>query len=234
VLAERHGRATWSPPAPYGYAETVQSAGMVVAPLLAGFTITLIGLLLGSARSGVRYPDTALTVLVAAVAILLAAVQCAYAARQYVVTPAEIGAWWPGVDDPDDRGELGQWWELRAEQLAHRKLHSLWASRFRLTYHGGIMLVLLGLAIVLVPPEQMNDISPMPWVAVVLAGLAVVGEGTWVVATGRSKTPDRAAAVHERALEWLSPAYVPELRAAREAMKQRRAKWEEAPRDDPS
>jgi MFS family permease len=124
MLTERHGMPTWERPVPYGYPETIQSAGMVVAPLLAGFTITLIGLVVDTSNQGIRYRDTALLILAGAVAALLTAVQCAYAARQFMVTPDEIEAWWPGVTNAADPNEVTQWWELRAEQFAHQKIQS--------------------------------------------------------------------------------------------------------------
>ena len=86
----------WKVPVKYGYGEAVQQAGTIVAPLLAGFTIALIGLLL-SEHVSVRYPDAALCVLVGAVVFLLAAVQCGYAARQFIARPDEIVSWWPGL-----------------------------------------------------------------------------------------------------------------------------------------
>lgn len=129
----------------------MQSAGLVVAPLLAGFTITLIGLLLDTSHGGIAHRDVALLVLIGAVGALLGAMQFAYAARQFAVKPDEIEAWWPGLDDPKDDDVVEQWRELRAEQLAHQKMHERWGKRFRLAYHLGVMLLLVGLAVVLIP-----------------------------------------------------------------------------------
>jgi hypothetical protein len=233
MLAERGGMPTWERPVPYGYPETIQSAGMVVAPLLAGFTITLIGLIVDTSNQGIRYRDTALLILAGAVAALLAAVQCAYAARQFMVTPDEIEAWWPGVNNAADQNEVTQWWELRAEQLAHWQMHSRWAARFRYAYHTGVVLVLAGLAAVLIPPHGM---STARWVAVVVVAGAALGEALWITGTSLSplyewepgpgerfkslKRCGRWIARHPpfgRPIRWSAPSYFDELRNARTA-----------------
>jgi MFS family permease len=176
-------RTPWKTPVRYGYGEAVQSAGTIAAPLLAGFTITLIGLLVPSQES-IRYPDVALAILMGAVACLLAAVQCAYAARQFLVTPEEIEAWWPGMDRLEQ--PYGEDWVKRryAEQRAHSELHSRWGRRFRYTYHAGIMLVLLGLVVVLLPPAHPpGGIMFSRWLAVALAALAFLAEVVWISTT---------------------------------------------------
>ena len=225
MLAERHGWPTWKPPARYGYAETIQSAGMVVAPLLAGFTITLIGLLVDSPGKSIRYGSLALAILVAASVLLITAIQCAYAARQYMVRPDELEAWWPGLDDPDDQGEVRRWWELRAEQLAHRDMHSLWAGRFRRAYHLGILAVFAGLALVLMPPRFPDAVGAARWTAIAIAVLAVIGEALWIVVSGRADREGQGLVADERTgldrlredgfLRWVSPSYVEQLGRAR-------------------
>ena len=144
-------------PGRYGYAEALQSAGMTVAPLLAGFTITLLGLLVNTSSGGIRYRNLALVIFAGAIASLLAAIQCAYEAREFAATPAQIESWWPGIEDAADAGEVDMWWELRAEQRAHQSLYNLWAKRFRVVYHLGVVLLLVGLVVVLIPPNRASD-----------------------------------------------------------------------------
>jgi hypothetical protein len=151
MLSKAHGWPTWQRPGRYGYADALESAGLIVAPLLAGFTITLVGLLLDTSTEGIAHRDLTLVILVGSVGALLAAMQFAYAARQFAVKPDEIGSWWPGLDDPSDDGVIEQWRELRAEQLAHQTMHDRWGKRFRDAYHLGVMLLLIGLVVVLIP-----------------------------------------------------------------------------------
>jgi hypothetical protein len=233
VLAERHGRPTWKPPGLYGYAETIQSAGMVVAPLLAGFTIALIGLLVDSSSDNIRYSNLALMVLVASAVLLVAAIQCAYAARQYVVRPDEIEAWWPGIEDETDPGQEWRWRDLRAEQLAHREMHSLWAGRFRHAYHLGILLVFVGLALVLMPPRFPDAVGAARWGAIAIATVAVIGEAIWIVVSGRTEraaqnVPSDRRTPRQRLREdgflgWLSPSYVKQLTRARAQLEAEKA-----------
>jgi nitrate reductase gamma subunit len=225
MIAARGGRPTWNPPSPYGYPESVQAAGMIVAPLLAGFTIALIGLTVDTSNLGVRYRDTALLVLTGAVAALLAAIQCAYSARRYLALPDEIAAWWPGVESDQDAGEIEQARELQADQLAHRLLHERWATRFRVVYHAGILLVLAGLAIVLIPPDPKDaHITTVRWAAVVLAASAAAAELLWIAATALTsrRGRGRASRVVVATARRLVPSYEVRLRDARAALALRR------------
>ena len=179
----------WKPPAPYGAPDSVQATGTVAAPLLAGFTITLIGLVVDTSNQGIRHRDTALLALMAAAASLLAAIQCAYSARRYMVVPDELTSWWPDAKDHPET----QLRRRQEEQFAHRLLHTQWATRFRVVYHVGIILMLAGLTVLLIPPEAARpvtgqtvpqaDVSTVRWLAIGLAGASAVGEVIWIAAT---------------------------------------------------
>jgi nitrate reductase gamma subunit len=184
------GGPTWQAPGKFGYAEAVQSAGTIVAPLLAGFTIAMIGLVVDTSNKGVRHRDLALLVLTAAASALLAAIQCAYSARQYLATPDQFQSWYPDLETAEpyeeDAGKglsrpVQTWWAARSEQAAHTALHARWAKRFRVLYHVGVVLVLCGLAVTLIPP---GHVSATRCVAVGLASLAALAEALWVAATG--------------------------------------------------
>lgn len=54
----------WSVPKPYGAPAALQSAGTVAAPLLAGFSFALVGLVLTSPER-IRWPDATLVLLTA-------------------------------------------------------------------------------------------------------------------------------------------------------------------------
>lgn len=210
------GRPTWRAPERYGYAEAVQAAGGIVAPLLAGFSITLIVLVIDRGDV-IRCPDLALVLLVGAATSLLAAIQCAYSARQYVVRPDELEAWWPEIDDEKSPYAAEERDAVRAEQFGHARLHALWARRFRAAYHAGVLLVLSALVAILVPS---GEIPPLRWAAISLACAAVAAETAWVLATivsGWWKPADPAPQSevggaeprpwHRRLVEWLVPPY---------------------------
>jgi hypothetical protein len=194
----QHGGPTWRRPSPYGAPESVQAAGTVAAPLLAGFTITLMGLVVDTSNQGIRHRDTALLVLMAAVASLIAAIQCAYSARRYMVLPDELTSWWPDAMDKGNPGRRRLLRQLQNEQFAHRLLHVQWADRFRYTYHAGILLMLAGLAVVLIPPKPTTtsgsgqsvgqvDISMVRWLAIILAGASALAEFIWITASWLNK-----------------------------------------------
>src|SRR5438874_2220362 len=76
----------WDRPVPYGAPASVQSAGAVAAPMLAGFAFILATLdLTNSTRF--RWPDATLLLLVLSGLSLIAAVQCGVWARYYDITP---------------------------------------------------------------------------------------------------------------------------------------------------
>ena len=236
MASNPHG-PTWRRPSPYGAPDSVQASGTVAAPLLAGFTITLMGLVVDTSNNGIRHRDTALLVLMAAVAFLLAAIQCAYSARRYMVLPDELTSWWPAVNDPENRGRDSLLRQLQDEQFAHRLLQTQWADRFRFTYHMGIVLMLAGLAVVLIPPSAANpgpgqaaqtvahaDISTIRWLAIVLAGGSAVAELIWIAATSLNKREARGrlGRLVIAGARRLVPFYDARLRDARASLATRR------------
>jgi hypothetical protein len=108
--------------------------------------------------------------LVAAGVAFIAAVQCSFWARQYVVTPDDFKLWHP--DYPPVR--------TQALQRLHNLGFSEWNSRLNRTYRGAILLLLLGVTFALIPPGHIG------WsrsVSVAIAALACVAEASWIAAT---------------------------------------------------
>jgi hypothetical protein len=225
------GWPTWKRPVPYGIAEAIGAAGTVVAPLLAGFSVTLIVLTLDVVSSAgtasgaeatagaspaaaqpasILHPDLALTFLVAAVAMLLAAVQCAFWARQYQATPGEIEEWWGKLDDTEDEIVKSNWEAARREQFGYVELQLRWIKRFRIAYHAGILLVLGALIVLLIPA---GDVPASRCVAIGLAIVAALAELAWIAATelaarwGPGEPPDPP--LHRRLVRAIVPRHVP-------------------------
>src|SRR5215467_7059000 len=84
----------------HGPARALESVSGIAAPLLAAASVTVIGVIVQQPNS-LAWPSLALTLLVLAAIALIASVQCGFWARHYVVTPAEIAAWWPMMDTKD-------------------------------------------------------------------------------------------------------------------------------------
>ena len=88
------------PPAPLGRSAAYQAVGEVAAPLLAGFSITLVGVI-AQGPSTIRWPGAALLLLTVAAASLLFSVQAAFFGRQLYWTRADLTAWY-STGPPDD------------------------------------------------------------------------------------------------------------------------------------
>lgn len=163
------------PDVAYSYPAAIDAAGTVAAPLLAGFAITLAALVITS-PGDLLLPDLTLTLLVSSAIALLAALQCAFWARQYVVTPSQIIEWWPQLREPSaDNKAL--WDQLRQEQWAHHGLMKLWSRRMNITYNAGIVLLLAALLVLLIPR---SSITILRVVAIVAAAGAIAGELFWI------------------------------------------------------
>lgn len=174
----------WQVPTPYGYPASVDAGGTVAAPLLAGFSLTLIGVILGAGNPGeFRVRDPALVALVAATLLLLACVQCSFWARQFTVTPTQIMEWWPELRAPGGNPDRHE--QLRAEQWRYALMAKRWLHRARLSYQGGIILLLAGMTLLLVPADG----NGWRWLAVAVMGLGFAAELYWTVAPSRRGWP---------------------------------------------
>lgn len=165
-MAQR--QATYEAPWPYGFPSSIDSAGTVAAPLLAGFSFTLIGLIVPKAE-GMRWPGVALCLLVAAGIAFIAAVQCGFWARQWIVAPPELSEWHPEYE-PARRVAI---------QRLHQEGFSIWARRFSRVYRVAILLLLAGVAVSLVPP---GGVGLSRWFAIGIASAGCVAEAGWIVA----------------------------------------------------
>jgi hypothetical protein len=158
----------WDAPFPYGFPAAIESAGTVAAPLLAGFTFALIGLIVTAADT-LRYPGIALSLLVTSSISAIAAVQCGFWSRQFAITKEDIRVW--RQDYPPER-------QLALQRL-HRRGYEIWTARFTGTYRAAILLLLAGVAMTLVPT---GPIGLAHCLAIGIAGLGFVGESLWVAA----------------------------------------------------
>ncbi|HSK15229.1 MAG TPA: hypothetical protein VK915_03580 [Gaiellaceae bacterium] len=164
-MSETRTTPGWRRPEPYGHPEAIHSLGSVAAPLLAGFSLTLVAYTLTETQA-FRWPDAALALIMGAVLALIGCVQCTMCARLFHVTPAELESWWPDADDPA-RADLN-----RREQARLADSHRLWARRAQVLYNGGILLLLAGITVALVPPGPLAP-ARLAALAVGLLGLAV-------------------------------------------------------------
>jgi hypothetical protein len=140
--------------------------------LLSGFGVTLIGQILVQPAK-VRWEDPALAALMIAVVLFFFAIQIGFNARQWRVEPAELTSWWPD-HDRDDR-----WQWLRTEQERYADTYAVAADRFRRVFNAGLLVLLVGIGVALVPE---GDIAVGRGIAIGVVGAAVLLELSWLVA----------------------------------------------------
>ncbi|MEU1755639.1 hypothetical protein ABZ436_23680 [Micromonospora matsumotoense] len=199
-------RAT--PPNPYGAYASTEGFGGIAAPLLAAAAITLLGLVL-QIEANLRWPGLSLLLLGVASVLMLRAVQCNALARGYAVTPAEAFAWYPDADDPQRRRVVFQ------ELARHRAAWRFWVGRARRHYNLGVLFLLLGTVVILVPAEA-RALTPVRWLAIGVVGLGCAVEvGSMVLGRQRPGWWSRwwsvepglrwYARVPARVVRWMTP-----------------------------
>lgn len=159
--------ADGDPPPTSAYADVVDKLGTIAAPLLGGFSITLIGLVASKdASATIRWPAWVLCTLIAAAVLFLLAVQWTIAGRQFFLTPEEHAAQSPQAPEETRRQSYAAaMGDFRA-----------WATRARIAFDAGLAALLLGLAEVALPPGKVAHFGFARSLAVVIALVAFAGE----------------------------------------------------------
>ena len=193
---------TWDVPTPYGSSEAVQTMGGIAAPVLAGFSFTLLALIL-QIEDALKWPDLALVALMGAGLGFIAVVQFTFWTRHYSARPAEILEWWPDAEDPWRR-EL-----IREDQWTYEAERRRWATAARRAYITAIVLLLVGVALVLVPDGPLGDIPAGRATAIAVALLGLLLEllwigSSWVLTTERARVLRRSSLI-TRAARVLGP-----------------------------
>jgi MFS family permease len=167
-----------TPPAPLGLSNAYQAVGEVAAPLLAGFSVTLIGVV-AQAPDSLRWPGAVLIALTLAAGLLLTCVQFAFFARRSYWTRDDLLQWY--AEEP--REPLLQ--EFKKMHKRHIGEWAAWRERARFTYNAGLAVLALAIALTLVPPERYghsrvsSSEAGLRWVAAGLAMAFGVAEIVW-------------------------------------------------------
>jgi hypothetical protein len=127
----------------------IDSLGTVTLPLLAGFSITSV-VVVSDDAGNFRWPGLTILVLTFAALVLLGAVQSAYHARLYVSKD----------DTGRDKARFWVWWT-------------------RTLYDIGLLALLAGLGLVVVPLHYVGREAGFRWAAAALALCACVIEFIW-------------------------------------------------------
>jgi hypothetical protein len=166
-LFPRHYRA------PFGSPAALENVGTSAAPLLAGFAFALVGLILDKGHL-VWQPDLVLLLLVSAGILLVYSVQFAFNARRYHVPPGDYLAFLEiAAKEPFPQPCVRRWQGQMLEE------HERWAARARGTYNIGILLLLSGVTLLLVPHAGPCNMPAGRVFAVVVALIGTTLEAGW-------------------------------------------------------
>lgn len=170
-------RLSLDPPIfPLALIEGTTTISSTASPLLAGFALTILLLVLptaandGPTSSFMRWPELVVLLLTGSAALLVNAVQAGAHARSRHVTPDEARMW---LQDQMAAAAIINFRNVM--QAEARK----WINRTRWLYQGGILLLLVAITLVLVPPEGVA-LSFWRAASIGVAGFAVVVECCWI------------------------------------------------------
>lgn len=150
-------------------AASANTLGTTASPLLAGFSMTLIGLIAGNASpaTAIKWPDLTLAVLCGATISFVLSVQFTVVARKFNLTEDEHKLRTPTLETDKRKQAFG---------VVMKDLCS-WIGRARLLFNLGLGLLFLGLAGIMLPPTP----SCLRYAVVSLPILAFFGEMAWFV-----------------------------------------------------
>jgi hypothetical protein len=185
TATDRSALPLWWRPAPFGHPAAIESLASIAAPLLAGFSITLIAVV-GQAPQEFRWPGITMTILAAAASVLVWSVQCGFWTRQYAVSRADVYDWFG-----DFKNDPGLEADIQAEQIKGGRLYRGWERRTRRSYAAGILLLLAGVATCVAPPQPgkktgVTVAQPfLRWVGVVVIAVAFLAELLWMASQSK-------------------------------------------------
>ena len=158
----------FQPPGELGYPAAIDTVGTIAAPLLAGFSATLVGLLLDTLHTNVRWPDMTALLLLISVLAFIATIQFTFNARRWSVTPSELESWYSHT--------CKSYWV--SEQRRYLGKYLPRARATRVAYRLGIVSFLSGFTLVLVPPGSVGLVRGL---TVGAAALGAAAEVVWIV-----------------------------------------------------
>jgi hypothetical protein len=168
---------SWNKPAPLGYGQALDAMTNIAAPLLAGFSITVI-VAVAADSDKFRWPGAALLSLTLAAVLLVTSLQFGFYARRYLYSAADVSAWWT----QEDLDEPGRSERLQRDQRRDFDRWDRGSSKARAAYTVGIVMLALGLALVLVPPHSAeHSQAVLRWIAAAVAAAGALGYLAWDV-----------------------------------------------------
>lgn len=187
----------WRPPL-VGHPAAMDSVSGTAAPLLAGFSIALIGVV-AQAPANFALPGIAMLTLAVGAVFFVVCVQSGFWARQFLASPAELQAW-----------QFPETVEQKHTQAEYCRAYEAWQRRTSRSYSVAILVLTLGLAVVLVPHDTEDIVSYIArWIAVAVVLVALIIEYLWIRGPGYlNRLPGlrRIKPLRRLNLNWFYPA----------------------------
>jgi uncharacterized protein YndB with AHSA1/START domain len=161
-------------PGEIGAASWIDSIGGWATPLLGGFSLASVIAVSGNAGNS-RWPGAAIVALTIAALILIVTVQAAQVARRALAQRADLPIWGSVHDRSPESGFVEEACRETDRALVAAKT---WYKRARRLYHCGIIALLTGLALVLVPSKADTQ-AKLQLSASALAAFAVIAYVAW-------------------------------------------------------
>lgn len=170
-MAAEQTPARWRPPMSAGAMGAVQSVGTTAAPFLAGFSITLVGVIVATAHFA--HGGIAELLLTGAALLMVGSMQFSLWARQNEVSPSFYDEWFP--EATEERVQYN-----KSEQTMLARKWQFWSGLTRMAYNAGILLLLAGLFTILLPPEGIT-LRTARGAAAGLAAAGLAAEYIWLI-----------------------------------------------------
>lgn len=181
-------QVNWQFRDPLGTVDAARAMGTIAAPLLAGFSLTTIVVLLTAGSMPER--DWGITVFAAAAMVFVFSMQFTYMGLMYAASPSERVDWMPRV--PGHEPDEDAYADAAKVQAKDFELQERYFTRAGMLYNFGILAYTTGLALILVPKTWTIPRGT----AVAILGVAFVLEAIWV-------TTDLMG----HRVQWLLPGY---------------------------
>jgi hypothetical protein len=173
---EPESRFFESLPQPWGEAAAVDALATTAAPMLAGFSFALLGLVI-TGSSSLHWPSLTVALLVAAGLILSVAVQFGSIARRWAISPAD----WRELLSVAPETQLRALANAGPAALAKHRRWLLWT---RIIFNCGLVVLFVAVAFALVPANPHNALTGGRIVGIAFAGVGAVGQTVVTVVMG--------------------------------------------------
>jgi len=170
----------WDYPSPLGLGASRDFMTGGAAPLLAGFSIALIGVI-AQAPHSIKWPGLSLLLFAFSAGFLTTCVQFGFWARAFIYSVQDLRDWFPDFDDQSSGKEFFQ-----KVQRDHLNRWRTWHNRASWMYDLGIICLAAAVALTLAPPSSASTSETvLRWAATGVVASAGAAEAIWVTTIRR-------------------------------------------------